>query len=62
DGVVEALNEAGQQYTRESLLRVISENCKSSGKDIANLVKADLKNFCGNLSQHDDQSLLIVKF
>ena len=62
DGLVEALNEQGQQYTKESLLRVITEHHASSAKDIANLVKADIKKFSGTVSQHDDQSLLVIKF
>lgn len=62
DGIVEALNEDGQQYSKESLLNVIRKNHNSSGKDIANLVKADVKKFSGSVGQHDDQTLLIIKF
>lgn len=62
DGLVEALNEQGQQYPKESLFKVISANAKSTGKDIANLVKSDIKKFIGNSSLHDDQSLLVIKF
>ena len=62
DGLVEALNEQGQQYPKESLLKIVSLNASKSGKDIANLVKADIKKYIGNSSQHDDQSLLVIKF
>ncbi len=62
DGLVETLNEKGQQYTKENLLKVIAKNHNSSGKDIANLVKADIKNFAAGNPQHDDQSLLVIKF
>ncbi|MBQ1594014.1 MAG: SpoIIE family protein phosphatase [Treponema sp.] len=61
DGLVEALNESGQQYSKESLLRVIQENHAKSGKDIARLVKEDVKKFTGSAVQHDDKTLLIVK-
>ncbi|WP_296830582.1 SpoIIE family protein phosphatase [Treponema sp.] len=62
DGIIEALNDQGQQYTIENLKKVITKNCTSSGKDIANLVKADLQSFCGGTAQHDDQTLLVIKF
>ena len=62
DGLVEALNEQGQQYPKESLLKIVSLNASKTGKDIANLVKADIKKYIGNSSQHDDQSLLVIKF
>ena len=61
DGLVETLNDRGQQYTRESLLRVITENHKASCKDIVKIVKNDLKKFSGSVSQHDDETLLLVK-
>ncbi len=61
DGLVETLNDKGQQYTRESLLRIITENHNASGKDIVKIVKNDIKKFCGSVSQHDDETLLLVK-
>ena len=61
DGLVEALNDRGQQYGKESLEKIIKANNSSSGKDIANLIKADVKNFIGQADQHDDQSLLVIK-
>lgn len=62
DGLVEALNEDGAQYSKDSLLRIISSSAQSTGKDIANLVKSDIKKFIGNSSLRDDQSLLVIKF
>lgn len=61
DGLVEALNDKGQQYSKDSLLRVVSENCEASGKDIAKLVKNDMKKFSGSVAQHDDETLLLIK-
>lgn len=62
DGLVEALNEQGQQYPKDMLLKIVSSNASKSGKDIANLIKADVKKYIGNSSLHDDQSLLVIKF
>ena len=61
DGVLECLNEDGVQYSINNLEKVIKENCKLSGKDIANKVKENVKKFCGSTQQYDDQSLLVVK-
>ncbi len=61
DGLVEALNDKGQQYSAETLLRVIAENHNASSKDLAKIVKDDVKKFSGSVSQHDDETLLLIK-
>ena len=61
DGLVEALNAQGQQYSLASLANIIKANAKLPGKDIANLVKTDIKKFIGNETLRDDQTLLILK-
>lgn len=61
DGLVEALNGQGRQYSVDSLVNVIKMNSKLSGKDIANRVKEDIKKFIGTEKLHDDQTLLVVK-
>lgn len=61
DGLVEALNSKGEQYGKEKLMKIAKENHASSGKDIAGLVKTDIKNFVGSANQHDDQTLLVIK-
>ena len=61
DGLVEALNAQGQQYSLASLSNIIKANAKLPGKDIANLVKTDIKKFIGNETLRDDQTLLVIK-
>ena len=61
DGLVESLNEDGQQYGQEKLISVIKSKASASGKDIATAVKNDAKKFIGTQTQHDDQSLLVIK-
>ncbi|MEE1165887.1 MAG: GAF domain-containing SpoIIE family protein phosphatase [Treponema sp.] len=61
DGLIECLSESGTQYSLENLNKVIQANCSLSGKDIAAKVKDNLKKFCGNAQQYDDQSLLVIK-
>lgn len=61
DGLIEALNLDGKQYSVDRLEKVIKTNAALAGKEIANKVKEDLRDFCGSAEQHDDQSLLVIK-
>lgn len=61
DGLIEALNESGQQYSIESLSKIIKAQNKLPGKEIANQIKSDIKKFIGTEKLHDDQTLLVVK-
>ena len=61
DGVIEAQNSRGIQYSKDRLLEVILQNKHLSGKEIADKVKNDIVKFSGTGHQHDDQTLLIIK-
>ena len=61
DGLLESLNENGVQYAIENLKKVILKNKSANAKDISNRVKDDLKQYCGNAQQYDDQSILVIK-
>ena len=61
DGLLESLNENGVQYSSENLKKVILKNKSVNAKDISSRVKDDLKKYCGNAQQYDDQSILVIK-
>ncbi|MBR5934327.1 MAG: serine/threonine-protein phosphatase [Treponema sp.] len=61
DGLLEALNGDGRQYSKANLEKVVKQNHSLDGKAIANKIKDDVKKFCGNAALHDDQSLLVIK-
>jgi phosphoserine phosphatase RsbU/P len=61
DGLLESLNEFGIQYSLASLMKVVETNHQLSGRDIANRVKDDIKKYCVNTQQYDDQSLMVIK-
>ncbi|MCR5724152.1 MAG: SpoIIE family protein phosphatase [Treponema sp.] len=61
DGLIEALNSQGKQYSLSRLESVIKANYKLSGKDIVARVKDDIKKFLGTEKLHDDQTLLVIK-
>ncbi len=61
DGLIEALNQEGHQYSIDNLSRVVAENNGLSAKDLANEVKYNVQAFIGSASLHDDQTLIIMK-
>ena len=61
DGLLESLNENSVQYASENLKKVILKNKSVGAKDISSRVKDDLKKYCGNAQQYDDQSILVIK-
>lgn len=61
DGLLEALNGDGKQYSKANLEKVIKQTHSLDGKAIAAKIKDDVKKFCGTAAQHDDQSLLVIK-
>lgn len=61
DGVIEALNGDGAQYSLDRLMSVLKKNSSLDGRGIANRVKDDIKKHCGSAPQYDDQSLLVIK-
>ena len=61
DGLLESLNEFGIQYSLTSLMKIVEVNHQLSGRDIANRVKDDIKKYCSNTQQYDDQSLMVIK-
>ncbi len=61
DGITEARNANHEEYSQFSLQRVIKNNAHSPAQKIVETVKEDLKNFVGLTSQHDDQTILVIK-
>lgn len=61
DGLVEAVDESGTQYSVRRLKNVIQNKADLDGKKIAESVKADMADFIGKSARHDDQSLVVLK-
>lgn len=61
DGIVEAMNEQGKQYGRKGLSQVVIKNRDLAPKDIVAKIKSDLSAFVGEVRQHDDQTVLVLK-
>ena len=61
DGLVESVNSESRQYGVESIKKLVTDNASSKAQDISTKIKKHLKEFCGSTSQHDDQTLILIK-
>lgn len=61
DGIIEAMNDGGQQYTLESLQQVILANSGLPPERLKRAIIDDMNSFVGKAKQHDDQTFLLMK-
>lgn len=61
DGIIEAMNDKGEQYSFESLQQVILANCELSPEKLKKAIIEDMNGFVGKAKQHDDQTFLLMK-
>lgn len=61
DGVLEALNRAGEQYGEAKLLELVKINSESDTKKIVNDILDSVKSFTSDTSQYDDITVVAVK-
>ncbi len=62
DGISEAMNEQQVEFGEENIIKVLQENVDDSPVIIQNKVLDEVNQFCGQAEQHDDITLLLVKF
>jgi sigma-B regulation protein RsbU (phosphoserine phosphatase) len=61
DGILEAMNPAGQQYGLSGLRHVVERCAVLPATELVNAIREDLGRFVGSARQHDDQTLLVMK-
>jgi phosphoserine phosphatase RsbU/P len=61
DGILEAMNPAGQQYGLGGLRHVVERCAVLPATELVNAIREDLGRFVGSARQHDDQTLLVMK-
>ncbi len=61
DGVVEAINESGQEFGEPRLLSSIEAAANGNASQILGRVMSDLNSFVGYARQHDDITALVLK-
>jgi sigma-B regulation protein RsbU (phosphoserine phosphatase) len=62
DGVSEAMNEEGEEYTDERLIACLTSNYKKPLQEVLDTLFADVKAFCGDATQSDDITAVLVRY
>ncbi len=52
---------SGDEFGEERLLRILEETPAANALAIRDRVIAEVKNFAGDATQHDDQTVVVVK-
>lgn len=61
DGILDALNDAGEEYGRERLGKAIQGCCSRPVAEIVRAIYADVAAHVGDTAQFDDQTVLILR-
>jgi sigma-B regulation protein RsbU (phosphoserine phosphatase) len=62
DGVSEALNEAGDEYTDDRLLASVEAHRGRSPQELLDGLLADVRQFCGRATPSDDVTIVVVRY
>lgn len=61
DGITEAMNEKQEEFGFDRLIKVITLNRALEAKDISAKVDEEVTQFAGNMHQHDDITMVVLK-
>lgn len=61
DGITEAMNKKGEEYTDTSLEKLSLEISKETSENIINKIQLDVQKFTDGASQSDDITLVVIK-
>jgi sigma-B regulation protein RsbU (phosphoserine phosphatase) len=61
DGLVEAMNAAGEEYGEQRVLSVLNAGTSSTPDEMLRRLMSDLDAFVGDTAQHDDVTCMLVK-
>lgn len=62
DGIIEAKNEAGEEYGYERLQAVLNSNCDKTPREIEKALIQSVYKFCEGKILNDDYTTVIIKF
>ena len=62
DGVSEAMNEAGDEFSDERLLACVEANRAGSPQAVLDSLLKDVRAFCGDAPQSDDVTIVMVRY
>ena len=62
DGVTEALNPAGDEFTDERLIASVTSHRRATPQGAVEALLADVRTFCEDATQSDDLTILLVRY
>ena len=62
DGVTEALDEGGEEFTDERLVEHVDRHKAKEPQEIIDSLLADVRAFSGDATQSDDVTVVLVKY
>ncbi|MEO8260288.1 MAG: SpoIIE family protein phosphatase [Acidobacteriota bacterium] len=62
DGVSEAMNEAGDEFTDQRLLASIEAHRSKPPQQLLEALLADVRSFCGQATPNDDVTMVVVRY
>jgi serine phosphatase RsbU (regulator of sigma subunit) len=62
DGVTEALNEAGAEFTDERLLAAVMAHRGQSPRAWLDALVAEVRSFCGRATPSDDLTMMVIRY
>ena len=62
DGLVEALNDAGDEFGNERITQLLRENARATTPEILARLQESVLAFAGNAPQHDDITIMVLGF
>ena len=62
DGVSEALNEAGDEYSDDRLLSAVLANRRRAPQEVLDALLADVRKFTGAATANDDVTMVVVRY
>jgi len=62
DGVSEAMNEQGEEFTDERLIATVTANRGKPPQQVLDALLADVRTFCGDATQSDDITAVLVRY
>jgi sigma-B regulation protein RsbU (phosphoserine phosphatase) len=62
DGVSEAMNEAGDEYSDDRLLAAVIANRKRTPQELLDALLADVRKFTGAATANDDVTMVVVRY
>jgi sigma-B regulation protein RsbU (phosphoserine phosphatase) len=62
DGITEALNPAGEEFTDDRLLASVEAHKHRTPQELLDALMADVRLFCADANQSDDMTIVMVRY